>query len=171
MGTHSFTVKRLEQSPEISKSPQVVLAFQKESVRLSQSVAAAEKIFAEFENRVAHLKVALTRTASDIEPLEQQIGVIESSLDEVKVKLLGDRSVTSRGKAAAWPVKRRVGALFWHWNSQFDVPGTYKHSLDIAQQEYESIRSDLETIAEALDALESDADAIGVPWTPGRTIR
>lgn len=76
-----------------------------------------------------------------------------------------------RGKAAAWPVKRRIGALSWHWSSQFDVPGTYKRSLEIAQQEYESIRSDLETIAEALDKLESDADAIGVTWTPGRNIR
>lgn len=62
-----------------------------ESVRLSQSVAAAEKILAEFENRVAHLKVALARTTADIEPLQQQIGTIESSLDEVSVKLLGDR--------------------------------------------------------------------------------
>mgnify|MGYP006915944711 CR=1 FL=1 len=51
------------------------------------------------------------------------------------------------------------------------MPGTYKRSLEIAQQEYESIRSDLETIAEALDKLESDADAIGVTWTPGRNIR
>ena len=52
----------------------------------------------------------------------------------------------------------------------YDVD-SFSVSLEIVQQEYESIRSDLETIAEALDKLESDADAIGVTWTPGRNIR
>jgi hypothetical protein len=52
----------------------------------------------------------------------------------------------------------------------YDVD-SFSVSLEIVQQEYESIRSDLETIAEVLDKLESDADAIGVTWTPGRNIR
>ena len=171
LGTHSFEVKRLEQSPEISRSPHEVLAFQKETVRLSQSVAAAEKVFEDFRSRAAHLNVALTRTTSDVGLLQRRIDIIESSLDELEIKLHGDRSVSSRGEAVAWSVKRRVGVLSGHWSSQFDVPGTYKRSLEIARQEYESVREDLAAIGDALNALESDADAIGVPWTPGRQLR
>jgi hypothetical protein len=33
------------------------------------------------------------------------------------------------------------------------------------------VRTDLDAIGATLDKLESDADAIGVPWTPGREIR
>jgi photosystem II stability/assembly factor-like uncharacterized protein len=171
LGTQSFKVKRLEHSPEHSNSPEQVLAFQMETVQLSQSVASAEKILEDFSNRVAYLEVSLTRTTADVEPLQQRIAVIESDLDEVKVKLLGDKSKTSRNEAAAWSVSQRVMRLFWHWKSQFDVPGTYRSSLDIARQEYASVRADLKAIGAALDALESDADAIGVPWTPGRKIR
>jgi len=171
LGTQSFNVKRLEHSPEHSSSPEQVLAFQKETVQFAQTVAAAEEIFEDFTNRVAHLKLSLTRTTADVEPLQQRISEIESSMDEVKVKLLGDKSKTSRNEAAAWSVSQRVMRLFWHWKSQFDVPGTYKSSLDIARQEYESVRADLEAIAAELDELESDADTIGVPWTPGRKIR
>jgi len=170
LGTQSFEVKRLEHSPEHSNSPEQVLAFQKEAVQLSQSVAAAEKIFEDFGNRVTHLKAALSRTTADVEPLQQRIGEIESSMDEVKVKLLGDKSKTSRNETAAWSVSQRVMRLFWHWKSQFDVPGTYKRSLDIAQQEYESVRADLEAIGDSLSEVENSADAIGVPWTPGRKI-
>jgi len=140
-------------------------------VALSQSVAAAEKIFEDFGDRVAHLKLSLIRTTADVESLQQRVGMIESSLDEVKVSLLGDKSKTSRNEAAAWSVSQRVMRLFWHWKSQFDVPGTYKRSLDIARQEFESVRADLEAIGTALDELEADADAIGVPWTPGMKIR
>jgi len=171
LGTQSFKVKRLEHSPEHSGSPEQVLAFQKETVALSQSVAAAEKIFEDFGDRVAHLKLSLIRTTADVESLQQRVGMIESSLDEVKVSLLGDKSKTSRNEAAAWSVSQRVMRLFWHWKSQFDVPGTYKRSLDIARQEFESVRADLEAIGTALDELEADADAIGVPWTPGMKIR
>ncbi len=171
LGTQSFKVKRLEHSPEHSSSPEQVLAFQSETVQLSQSVAAAEKVFADLGSRVAHLKVSFTRTTADVEPLQQRLDAIQSSLDELKVKLLGDSSVTSRNEAAAWSVKQRVSRLFMHWNSQFDVPGAYKRSMDIARQEFDSVRTDLDAIGATLDKLESDADVIGVPWTPGREIR
>jgi len=171
LGTQTFGVKRLEHSPEHSSSPEQVLAFQNETVQLSQSVAAAEKVFADFGSRVALLKISFTRTTADVEQLQQRLNAIQSSLNEVKFKLLGDESVTSRNEAAAWSVKQRVNMLFWHWNSQFDVPGTYKHSMNIARQEFESVSADLEAIGATLDELEIDADTIGVPWTPGRKIR
>jgi photosystem II stability/assembly factor-like uncharacterized protein len=171
LGTQSFKVKRLEHSPEHSSSPEQVLAFQSETVQLSQAVAATEEVFADFGNRLALLNVSFTRTTADVEPLQQQLDAIQSSLDELKVKLFGDSSVTSRNEAAAWSVKQRVSRLFLHWNSQFDVPGTYKRSMDIARQEFDSVRTDLDAIGATLDKLESDADAIGVPWTPGRKIR
>ena len=170
LGTHSFEVKRLEQSPENSSSPQQVLAFQKDTVKLSQSVAAADKILADFDNRMAHFKVALNRTTADVEPLQRRIAIIDSGLDNVKVKLRGDSTLSSRGEAVAWSVKRRIGYLSGHWNSQFEVPGTYQRSLEIAHAEFESVRADLEAIGEQLVALESDADSMGVPWTPGRKI-
>ena len=171
LGTESFKVKRLEHSPEHSSSPEQVLAFQSETVQLSQSVAAAEKVFKDLGSRVAHLRVSFTRTTADVEPLQQRLDAIQSSLDELKVKLLGDSSVTSRNEAAAWSVKQRVSRLFMHWNSQFDVPGTYERSMDIARQEFGSVLTDLNVIGATLDKLESDADATGVPWTPGREIR
>ena len=92
-------------------------------------------------------------------------------VDELKVRLKGDSSVTSRNEAAAWSVSQRVNKLFSHWTSQFDVPGTYKWSMDIAKREFASVLADLETIGATLGQLESDADEIGVPWTPGRKVR
>jgi hypothetical protein len=171
LGTQSFNVKRLEHSPEHSDSPDQVLAFQNETVALSQSVEAAGKVFADYGNRVAHLRQSLARTTADVEPLQQRLDAIQAGLDEVKVKLQGDSTVTSRNEAAAWSVKQRVNMLFWHWNSQFDVPGTYQWSMGIARQEFASVLADLEAIGAMLDALEADADAAGVPWTPGRKIR
>ena len=171
LGTQSFNVKRLEHSPEHSSTPEQVLAFQNETVALSQSVTAAGKVFADLGNRVAHLRKSFARTTADIEPLQQRLDGIQASLDEIKVKLKGDSSVTSRNEAAPWSVSQRVDMLFWHWNSQFDVPGTYKWSMDIAKQEFASVLADLEAIGATLDKLETDADAIGVPWTPGRKVR
>jgi hypothetical protein len=171
LGTQPFNVKRLEHSPEHSNTPEQVLAFQNETVALSQSVEAAGKVFADYGSRVAHLRKSLARTAADVEPLQQRLDAIQASLDELKVKLLGDSTVTARNEAAAWSVEERVNMLFWHWNSQFDVPGTYQWSMDIARREFDAVLAGLDAIGVALEALESDADALGVPWTPGRKIR
>ena len=171
LGTQSFDVKRLEHSPEHTKAPEDLLAFQMETVQLTQAVDAAGKVFADYGSRVTHLRKSLARTKTDVEPMQQRLDAIQSSLDEVKVSLLGDSTVTSRNEAAAWSVKQRVGTLSRHWSSQFDVPGPYKHSMEIARREFDSVHADLEAIGAALGAQEADADALGVPWTAGRKIR
>jgi uncharacterized protein YukE len=171
LGTQSFYVKRLEHSPEHTRTPDQVLAFQKQTVQLSQSVNAAEKVFDDYDKRVAYLRKSFARTTADVEPLQQRLDTIQSRMNTLKVKLSGDSSVTSRNEAAAWSVKQRVNRLFWHWNSQFDVPGTYRRSMEIAKREFEPVRGELESLGTTLDTLESDADALGVPWTPGRNIR
>ena len=43
--------------------------------------------------------------------------------------------------------------------------------MEIARNEFASVRTELEAIDATLGELESDADAMGVPWTPGRRIR
>lgn len=171
LGSQSFKVKRLEHSPEHSNSPEQVLAFQNQTVALSQSVNAAARVFADYGSRVQHLRQSLALTPADVEPLQQRLDAIQSSLDELKVTLHGDSSKTSRNEAAPWSVSQRTDMLFWHWNSQFDVPGTYKWSMGIAKQEFAALRTELDAIGNKLEALEADADALGVPWTPGREIR
>jgi hypothetical protein len=171
LGVQSFNVKQLEHSPEHSKAPEQVLAFQNQTIELSQAVNAAEKVFKDYGSRVAHLRQSLNRTTVDVEPLQQRLDAIQAKLDDLKVKLLGDSSVTSRNEAAPWSVSHRTDMLFWHWRSQFDVPGTYKWSMGIAKQEFETVLTDLDAIGVTLEALEADADEIGVPWTPGRKVR
>ena len=124
LGSQSFTVKRLEHSPEHSDTPEQVLAFQSETVQLSQAVDAAAKIIADYDKRMKLLDESFKRTAANVEPLHQRLNDIRADLDELKVKLLGDRTVTSRNEAAAWSVSYRVNMLGWHRGSQFDVPGT-----------------------------------------------
>jgi hypothetical protein len=84
--------------------------------------------------------------------------------------LVGDRTVQSRREAAPWSLQRRAESLLDNWNSQSAVTGTDIKAYDIASREFATARQRILQLQTALRDIENEAQASGLPWTPGRLL-
>jgi hypothetical protein len=167
-GPKRFTVKPLQNSPEIASDPAAVLAFQQETAELARAVSGAGAAAGELRNRLAHLKVAVETLDAPNQQQRTAIQQIEGLLDEAEVAMFGDSTVSSRDEAAPFSISQRVGQIRgWGWSHRAPVTGSDKQALAIAKTEFAAALDSLRDIEVRIEALERDLAAQGVPYTPG----
>lgn len=165
----SFTVKPLNNSPEITNDRPALLAFQQKTADLARAVEGASGIMGEMASRLDYLSAALVRTSSATETHKQTLVSINDDLTAIKVMMDGDRTIASRNEATPTSISGRVGSImFSHWRSQAPVTGRNQNAYDIASSEFAVAIERLRTIGQRLSALEQELDQVGAPWTPGR---
>ena len=164
-----FILKSMANSPEITKNPEMVLAFKQQLAELQRSVNGANKLIGEINSRIKHLKKAVDLTPMENESAAQEIRALAARLTALKVKFSGDSTISSRQEAVPWSISQRVGSLYGGLiESQADIPGNYKDSMKIALSSYSSALKELHMIEADLKAFEAEAEENGAPWTPGR---
>ncbi|MCB1583078.1 MAG: hypothetical protein KDI92_08440 [Xanthomonadales bacterium] len=165
----SFSLKSLANSPEISANPAVVLAFKLELAELQRKTTGASAKLDEMENRIKHLFKAVDMSVTPNQKAAQEIRDIAGRVRDLKVKLHGDSTITSRQEAAPWSISMRVGSLYGGLlESQANIPGNYRTSMKIAQSELATTLKTMHMIEADLQAFEEEAEENGLPWTPGR---
>ena len=164
----SFTVKALENSPELATDRAAVLAFQQETAELSRAVSGAGSAARELRNRINHLKVAVEALTQPNEAQRTSIQQIESLLDDTDVAMFGDRSVSSRNEPVPFSIAARVGQIRgWGWSHQSPVTGSDQTALEIAKTDFAAALAKLRDIEMQVQALEDELAALGAPYTPG----
>ncbi|KEO92058.1 hypothetical protein EH31_05140 [Erythrobacter longus] len=164
----SFTVKPLENSPELATDRAVVLAFQEETSELARAVYGAGDASFELRNRVNHLKVATEALQQPVDAQRTTIQQIESILDQSDMALFGDNSVASRNEPVPFSILQRVGQIIgWGWNHQSPVTGSDKTALEIAKSDFAGVLAQLHDAELRIDALEAELASLGAPYTPG----
>ena len=164
----TFTVKELDNSPELSEDRAATLAFQQETVGLSRAVSAAGAAGGELQNRLNHLKVAIAALAVPNEAQRANAQAIEALLDEARVAIFGDSTVASRNEPVPFSITQRVGQIRgWGWSHQSPVTGSDKQALEIAKADFATALASLKDIELRVEALEAELGTKGAPYTPG----
>ncbi|MEL6529305.1 MAG: glycosyl hydrolase [Pseudomonadota bacterium] len=164
----SFTVKSLENSPEIAQDRAAVLAFQKETSDLTRAVTGANAASGEMRNRLAHLKVAAEALETPNDNQRARIQQIEAILDEADVALRGDRTISSRNEPVPFSISQRIGQIRgWGWSHQSPTTGSDQSALEIAKREFSTVLARLRDVENRLQALETELEGLGAPYTPG----
>ena len=165
----TFTLKVLNNSPEIATDREGLLAAQKRAANLFRSVNGASKAKGEFKSRLDHLKEAITLTPSSTEEQAQKVRALGERLTAMSLLLDGDSTIRSRHEPVPWSVRGRTFSLYYAISgSQNKVAGNHLASLDIAEAEYSRVAEQLKALGKDLDAFEAELEGIGAPWTPGR---
>ena len=165
----TFTLKLLNNSPEITSDREALLAAQKRAANLFRSVHGASRASGEFKSRIDHLKVAIDQTPTATEAQAQKVRALKDRLAQLSLLLDGDRTIGSRHEPVPWSVRGRTFGLYYAMSSnQNKVSGNHLASLDIAEAEYTRVADQLRTLGQDLDALEAELEVAGAPWTPGR---
>jgi len=165
----SFTVKPLNNSPEITNDREALLAFQQKTADLRRAVGGASGVIGEMRSRINHLNAALVRTSASTEAQKQTLNAINDELRIVTTMMNGDRTIASRNEATPMSISGRVGSImFSHWRSQAPVTGGNRNAYEIASSEFAVALERLRGIDQRLHAFEQELDQAGAPWTPGR---
>jgi Arc/MetJ-type ribon-helix-helix transcriptional regulator len=165
----SFTLKLLNNSPEITQDRAALLAVQQRTNELYRRVQGAVKMQGEFTSRINHVKEAIRILPASTEEHAQAIRNIEQTLRQADLLLSGDKTVSSRQEPVPWSVRGRTSFLYSNVvSSQNPVSGNHLASLEIAEAEYQSMAAQLVEIDSRLSKLEADLETLGAPWTPGR---
>ncbi len=147
-----------------------LLAFQTKLARLQRAVLGANRVIGETEQRIKHLRRAALDTPNGNPEWLSRLEVAETALDELKTELQGDETVSSRSEPTPPSITGRVErAASRSWTSSSAPTATQLRAYEIAAEAFAPVLTDLRgLVEEELEVLESDMEAAGAPWTPGR---
>ena len=94
---------------------------------------------------------------------------LNSRMQDLQVRLGGDRTVSSRAQPVPMSLTARIGNIAGgSWGSQSAVTGNYRDSYRVAAEQFPAILAELRALASDLAVLEAELEAEGAPWTPAR---
>lgn len=167
----SFTVKPLDDSPEVTADREGLLAFQQETADTARTVTSAGVASGELRDRLAHLKKAAEALPSPIDGQRARIQALETILDDADVAMNGDRTLRGRNEPAPWSISGRIGEIRgWGWFTQSPATQSSKDALVMAQQEFAVALAQLREVETGVTALEDELEQLGAPYTPGRGV-
>ena len=165
----AFTVKLLNNSPEIATDREALLTAQMRAGELYRKVMGALNTQGELKSRIDHVKQALVISVNSTEAQAQKIRALDDSLTNISVLLSGDRTIASRQEPVPWSVSGRASFIYGSLvDSQFNVSGNHLTSLSIAEDEYKRVATQIQQLDRELQTLEKALDDMKAPWTPGR---
>ena len=168
-GPVPFTIKLLENSTLPAEDRQEVTAFMAEVAALTRDLSAAGRLHSELKDKVKHIKAAIQQAPAAPIGLLPQARLVETQLMELERQLEGDRSLSSREFETPPSLSDRLGVVTWGlWESTSAPTGTMRTSFDIASREFETFKTDLAALVKAVEALETELEKTGAPYTPGR---
>ncbi len=167
-----FQVERLREGALVGKDPAEVVAFWERVGRTQRAVAAAGRTTTAMQSKLDALKTALSRTRSAPAELDDQWQAIQSELHDIVEQLSGNQSMNEVGQELPPTVQGRLGKVLTGVGlSTYGPTRTHEQQLDFAAQEFEVIRTRLNTMqSTTIPALEEALIAAGGPWAPGGVI-
>jgi photosystem II stability/assembly factor-like uncharacterized protein len=149
-----------------------LLAFQKQVGELQRAVVGAGRAAANAAEEIDFMKRAIEISPQVDLSLEPQARELELRLLDLRERLGGDPTRRRRSESAMPGIQSRIQTVVFGSYSSTSAPtATQRQGYEIAADEFSEILGDLRQIVETdIPALESQLEAAGVPWTPGRGV-
>ncbi len=171
-GPSPFEVVRVFPGSLEGTPPAETAVYMAEVSELRRAVSAADEALKNAFARVEKLQEALANSTTDPGTLDAELESLKQKLYEVDFKLAGNRSIADFGHPQTPNVARRLRvASISDGQSDYGPTATHRRSFEIAQAEFAEILPELKQLIEVdLPALEAEAEAEKVPWSPGRPL-
>ncbi|MEE4219072.1 MAG: hypothetical protein V2I48_15780 [Xanthomonadales bacterium] len=164
-----FTLKPMFSGGLVTDNREELLAFQQKTASLYRAVMGTSRAAKEINSRIEHMMQAVVETPMATEEQATALRALEARMQDLKVGLSGDSTISSRAEPVPLSLYSRVATIaYGSWNTQSGVTGNFSDSYDVAAAQFPAILSELKSIAVDLAALESELEAEGAPWTPSR---
>lgn len=150
------------------------LAEQQRTAELERSVLGTASLLDKTLEQLRFLKRAIDETPGADSSLVRRVRAIEQRLLDARELLQGDPTRGRRNEASPPSLLARLtGAIGASWSSTLEPPSPAQLAqVEIVRAEFGQVLQQVRQLVEVdLKALETAAEAAGVPWTPGRLPR
>ncbi|MFZ9691104.1 MAG: VPS10 domain-containing protein [Phycisphaerales bacterium] len=146
------------------------LAFQMQAGELQKSVVGTVRRVDEAMAQLKEIRGVVEASRTLDRTMLDDVRRIELGLMDVKDRLVGDVTRTSRSQTALLSVSERARlALSGTLRQTHGPTQTHREQYEIGRTQFESLRGELATLIEVdLQSLHDTLDEANAPWTPGR---
>ncbi len=144
-------------------------AFNKKVAELTRAVTGADTYRKELVDKISYLKKAVIETANLPDDTYNKIITAEQYLNELNLKLNGDRLRSRYEGASPSSIKDRVDLITAAlWNTTAAPTNTFTKSYDDAAGKFDDVLVLLKSIDNDIKKIEGTLEEHGAPYTPGR---
>jgi len=167
-GPQSFVVESLGLASLPEKDKAALLDFQKKAGELQRAMMGAGAAAEDALKNLTYVKKALLDAPKADLKLAEAARAIEKRIQDQIVVLFGDQTRGMRSEPAEPSLMDRVTAQL---DATGPITATAKRGYEIAAVGFEKLLAEMrQTIEVDLKKLQSDLEAAGAPWTPGRGV-
>ena len=143
--------------------------FQQTLDRLERAASGAAAFGEEMRARLGPLRRALSQTAADTRPLQQEADAIDHDLTALMITLRGDFALRGLNEQTPDSILDRVRSASGSQRFSNAAPNaTNRGQYAIAAAEFANVLKQLKEVHARFEALEKRAEQSGAPWTSGR---
>ena len=169
-GTESFAVVSLRDTVLPRTDPQQTLVFMQQVDDLRRAASAAGAVMSDLEKRLGAIKSVLARSTADT-GLHTRTHTLAGRLYDLEMRLNGDPVKGGIGEPTVPAIMGRLGVIqIGTGLSTYGPTPHHRKNFEIAQRQFTTLRTDLDTLLRDTETLEAELDAAKVPWTPGRAV-
>jgi photosystem II stability/assembly factor-like uncharacterized protein len=168
-GPMSFEVVDLGGATLPIDDPAGALDFAHQAAELDRAVLGAVEVSSEMGARIDHLRLAILDTPAADEAQLAELAAITSELNDLLVVLRGDRSKARRNEPVDPSIVGRANRVVEGQLGTTQPPTeTSRRGYEWASAAFAATLGELRALEGRLSALETELEAAGAPWTPGR---
>ncbi len=147
-----------------------VLEFRLATAELQRSVMGTVALLGETTTRTRALQAALEQTRVPSDSAQRDARQLLRKLDSLRIEMSGDNINSRLSEASPQGLTGRLNDVVGgHWGTYNAPTGTMRQQFDIVARDFPPLLARLRAIIEGdLKALETKADELGAPWSPGR---
>jgi len=168
----SFDVVRMRNGALDGAEPAETVAFWKRLSAMQRRVSAANQVIDEARAKVEALDTALARSTAPAGELDAELHAVSQRLFAIQEQLRGKETLTELNEPQGPTIAQRMFvAQIGTGNSTYGPTPTHERSLEIAEQQFEDVRSELNRMVDQrIPALEDALFEAGAPWTQGSPV-
>jgi photosystem II stability/assembly factor-like uncharacterized protein len=164
----TFIVESLDLASLPAKDRTALVDFQRKAGELQRAMMGAGAAAEDALKNLRYIKKALLDTPKADAKLAETARAIEKRLQDQVAVLFGDRTKARRSEPTAPSLMDRVTAQL---DATGPITATARRGYEIAADGFEKLLEEMRTTIEVdLRKLQTDLEAAGAPWTPGRGV-
>ncbi len=172
VGPKPFAVKRLRKGALPGAEPAQVVAFWERLGKDQRAISAAAAETRVLKKKIKDLKIALERTRSAPDGLDDQWLAARTELENIIAALMGNQAKAEVGEDVPATVMSRLSEVMIGTSfSTYGPTPTHLKTLGYAESDFKALRDRINTLQQrTIPALEQALIDAGGPWTPGGLI-